>query len=85
MHRRHLGSILGCLIAFAVLVGNERVLSQSRLTLEWVFGPEGRAVARVPSFVWLDDGSAILYDTRRPAAERTFEKLDPATGSRSST
>lgn len=52
------------------------------LTAEWVFGPEGRAVARVPATAWLDDGTLVMLDDRRPAAEQTFEKLNPATGQR---
>lgn len=52
------------------------------MSLEWVFGPEGRSVASVPTVAWLDDGTAILLDTRRPAAERTLERFDPATGKR---
>lgn len=52
------------------------------LTLEWIFGPEGRPVASVPATVWLDDGALVILDDRRPPAARTFEKLNPATGQR---
>src|SRR5215213_3516449 len=52
------------------------------LTLEWIFGPEGRTVASVPSTAWLDDGSLVILDNRRPPREQTFEKLNPATGQR---
>jgi len=58
--------------------------SKRQLTLEWIFGPEGRAVASVPATVWLDDGTLIMLDNRRPPAEQTFEKLNPATGQRQS-
>ena len=68
-----------CLIALAA---SGSALAQQPLTLDWVFGEQGRGVARVPAFVWLEDGTAAMYDTRRPAAERTFERLDPATGRR---
>ena len=54
------------------------------LTVEWIFSPAGRAVASVPATAWLDDGTLVLLDDRRPAAEQTFEKLNPATGQRSS-
>ena len=59
-----------------------RASSAQQLTPEWIYGEEGSKLARVPSHVWMEDGSAILYDTSRPAAQRTFEKLDPATGAR---
>jgi dipeptidyl-peptidase 4 len=52
------------------------------LTLEWIFGPEGRAVASVPTTSWLDDGSLVILDNRRASRERTFEKLNPSTGQR---
>jgi dipeptidyl-peptidase-4 len=52
------------------------------LTLEWIFGPEGRAVASVPQTAWLDDGSLVILDNRRASGDRTFEKLNPATGQR---
>lgn len=52
------------------------------LTLEWIFGPEGRAVASVPPTAWLDDGSLVIFENRRTAREWTFEKLNPATGQR---
>jgi hypothetical protein len=44
--------------------------------------PEGRAVASVPQTAWLDDGSLVILDNRRPSGDRTFEKLNPATGQR---
>ncbi len=58
--------------------------SKRELTPEWVFGPEGRTVASVPTTAWLDDGSLVILDNRRPASEQTFEKLNPATGQKQS-
>lgn len=58
--------------------------SKRQLTLEWIFGPEGRAVASLPATAWLDDGTLVILDNRRPPAEQTFEKLNPATGQRQS-
>lgn len=52
------------------------------LTLEWIFGPEGRSIASVPATFWLDDDSLIILDSRKPVAERTFEKINPGTGAR---
>jgi dipeptidyl-peptidase 4 len=56
--------------------------SKGKLTLEWIFGPEGRMAASVPATAWLDDGTLVILDNRRPPTERTFEKLNPATGQR---
>ena len=58
--------------------------TRKQLTLDWVFGPEGRSVASVPTTAWLDDGTLVMLDNRRPPNERTFEKLNPATGERRS-
>src|SRR5690349_17028309 len=55
-----------------------------KLTLEWVCGPEGRAVASVPQTAWLDEGTLVMLDNRRPPAQQTFEKLNPATGQKQS-
>jgi dipeptidyl-peptidase-4 len=70
------------LLLLACCVANALAQTKQKLTLDWVFGPEGRAVASVPSTAWLDDGTLVLLDNRRPPAEQTFEKLNPATGQR---
>ena len=65
-----------------VFAASFQVFAQSPpLTVEWISGA-GSKVAEVPSFKWLDDGTAIVYDVRKPETERTFEKLDPASGNR---
>jgi dipeptidyl-peptidase-4 len=68
--------LLAC--SAVVLAQNEK----RALTLEWVFGTEGRAVAGTPPTAWLDDGSLVILDNRRPIREQTFERLNPATGRR---
>jgi dipeptidyl-peptidase-4 len=50
---------------------------KSKITVEWIYSEEGKGVARVPSFAWLDDGTALLYDSREPESVRTIVKLDP--------
>ena len=71
------------LLLLACCVANTLGQTEKReLTLEWIFGAEGRAVASVPATAWLADGSLVILDNRRPPAERTFEKLSPATNER---
>ena len=73
------------LTVLLLLVGSAVAAAQNEkraLTLEWIFGLEGRAVASVPQTAWLDDGSLIILDNRRAIRERTFEKLNPASGRR---
>src|SRR5215204_3721280 len=69
--------LLLALASVATAQGEKRLL-----TLEWMFGAEGRAVASVPQTAWLDDSSLVILDSRRAPRERTFEKLNPATGQR---
>ncbi len=78
-HRIHLRKF-AFLLCIAVAAGClAAVAEKPPLTAEWVYG-EGSHVADVPEFQWLNDGTALLYDTRVPLAERTLEKLDPANG-----
>jgi dipeptidyl-peptidase-4 len=71
-----------CLSLLVVALCSVLALAQRRqLSIEWAI-KEGPKVASVPNFVWLKDGTAILYDTNKPEAERTFELLNPATGER---
>src|SRR5215217_6926152 len=71
------------LLLLACCVANTLGQSGKReLTLEWIFRPEGRTVAGVHPTAWLDDGTLVLLDNRRPPTEQTFEKVNPATGQR---
>jgi len=56
---------------------------KSKITVEWIYSEEGKKVARVPSFAWLDDGTAFLYDSREPEKVRTIVRLDPESGQQS--
>src|SRR5262245_13947023 len=76
--------LLGFLL-FAWCVASAPAHSDKRqLTLEWIFGPEGRSVRIVPATSWLDDGTLVILENRRSARESTFEKLDPTNGQRQS-
>lgn len=71
-----------CLCIFAIFVFPVLLLAQRPdLTIEWAInhGPE---ISRVPDFIWLNDGTAILYDTNKAENERTFESVNPRTGER---
>jgi len=53
---------------------------QEEITVEWIYGPQGRALDRVPSFAWRADGRAILWDDE--VDPPTLELFDPATRAR---
>lgn len=53
------------LILVFVLIGSSLAFSQKQpLTVEWINSEEGSHIARMPSHVWLNDGSAIFYDEK---------------------
>ncbi len=54
------------------------------LTIEWIHGDGPREITTIPQTQWLKDGSLFMLDLRKPPAERTFERLIPASGARES-
>jgi dipeptidyl-peptidase-4 len=63
-------------------IAKAQTAAKTPLSVEWIFGNEGRTVANLPSHFWLPDGKLMLYDSRLPQSQRTFEILDPSTGAR---
>ena len=53
----------------------------NRITVEWIYSDTAKAIATVHKYQWLEDNTAILFDTRLEKKERTFLKLDPQTQS----
>lgn len=53
-----------------------------RVTLDTLVDRTVTDAISTPSYLWLADGTALLYDRRLPPAERTLERFDPATGQR---
>ena len=64
--RSFISSII-VLLAFSSVVLSQN--EKRQLTLEWIFGPEGRTVSSLPATAWLDDGTLVILDNRRPPAE----------------
>lgn len=52
-------------------------VSSGPLSVAWLCGGGPQAIAETPRFTWLDDGRAVLYDTRKPPEERTLEVMTP--------
>ena len=77
-------ALISLLLLACCVVNTLAQTGKRALTLEWIFGPEGRAVAGVPPTAWLDDGTLVMLDNRRPSAVQTFEKLNPASGQKQS-
>lgn len=68
------------IISLFITNNNYRAQEKKQITVDWIYSPESALITRLPSFNWLDNGKAIVYDTRKPAGERTFELFDPETG-----
>src|SRR3954464_4663119 len=70
----HLVLLLTLISSFAI------AQQRPTLTMQWALGEAGSNVAKTPKALWLQDGTAILYNERLPLEQRTFERFDPATG-----
>ncbi len=70
------------LIFHLLLISLAAAQEKHEITVEWLYSNESRMVSALPSFMWLNDGTALLYDVRKPSAERNFERFDPAIGKR---
>ncbi|HEX8651362.1 MAG TPA: S9 family peptidase [Pyrinomonadaceae bacterium] len=55
---------------------------KKEITVDWIYSKEAIEASALPSYAWLADGTAMLYDIRQPAEKRTFERLNPQTGAR---
>ncbi len=71
-----------CLLIFLFISFEAAIYAQEKkqITVDWIYSSEPGSITRLPSFSWRSDGKGILYDSRKPAAERTLELYDPATG-----
>jgi dipeptidyl-peptidase-4 len=71
-------------IVCLTLTTSHTALSQQKreITVDWIYSKEASEATALPSFAWLPDGTAILYDVRQPPEKRTFERLNPQTGQR---
>jgi dipeptidyl-peptidase-4 len=70
----HLVLLLTLISSFAI------AQQRPTLTMQWALGEAGSNVAKTPEALWLQDGTAILYNERLPLEQRTFERFNPATG-----
>ncbi len=70
--------MLAAVLGFAAVAG----VAQERVTLDTLVDRGLADASSTPSYAWLADGTALLYDRRVPAAQRTLERLEPASGQR---
>ncbi len=76
---RYLILSLLTLLLFICACGDSE--DDNQITVEWIYSDTAKAIAAVHKYQWLEDNTAILFDTRLEKKERTFLKLDPQTQS----
>lgn len=72
----------GFVVCVLAGVASSNAQQLKKVSIEWMFAGEPDTIAAVPEFSWLKDGSLLLYDTRKPEPERTFEIVHPGSGKR---
>lgn len=72
-----------CLLTFVLALPQVYSQTKKEITVEWIYSGESREITATPRFFWLKNNTAIIYDLRKPGAERTFEILNPKSGKRS--
>ena len=77
---RMLKRVFPALVLFAVLAATAQ--EAPVLSIETMNDPQLFRAFRMPRTWWLDNGTALVYDSRKPAAESGLELLDPETGKR---
>lgn len=82
--RRISKSLISSALFIVFLLSTVLCLAQEKksITVEWLYSGESRKITSVPLYFWLEDGTALLWDTRIPKEERTFERLNPKNGKR---
>ncbi len=74
--RRRILSTFILLLIFSLLVSAQE---KKKLSIEWRFTPEAQSITQLPNVQWLGNGYAMMYDSRKPADQRTIELFDPST------
>ena len=83
MNFRVVSTLAGIALAVLILTPSVPAADDAeRITLDWVFSDEGKSAASVPDHAWFESGHGLLYDKHPEMAQRTLERLDPATGKR---
>jgi dipeptidyl-peptidase-4 len=81
MLKRFRRTLLYALCSTLLVVSTALAQEKKELTVEWIYS-QGASVTALPTAMWLRDGTALIYDRRKPETERTFERLNPQTGQR---
>lgn len=75
--------VLAFLMLNLVSFPNSQGKCLEKLTVEWLFDREVQERLRAPRYMWLNNSTILLLDSRIERAKRTLELFDPETGKRS--
>jgi len=71
-------------VAILLLSAFPAVAQDSRpLTVDWIYGEEATAAARLPKFAWTTADDVLILDERAAPDRRTIERIRAKTGQRS--
>ncbi|RMF70389.1 MAG: hypothetical protein D6743_00325, partial [Calditrichaeota bacterium] len=82
--RKHRIFILAALLIAGFHHGRLQGQEKPQITVDWIYSDASAELTALPRFFWLRDNTAILFDLRKPKAERTFELFAPESGKRRS-
>ncbi|MBT8096396.1 MAG: DPP IV N-terminal domain-containing protein [Woeseia sp.] len=74
--------IRSAFVLVMILAGGSGVAQEERLSVDWLFSDEGKMSLAMPRHTWLESGQLVLYDMRKPEAERGLMSVDLRTGRR---
>jgi len=74
------GIICVCFL-FVVIFGLPRCSQEEQgISVEWIYSQAGKEVGLLPSYLWLDDGAAIMFNPLEAKKKNTFWKFNPESG-----
>lgn len=76
------GMLVVSLLLLASVVQTVLAQEPQKVTLDNMNDPSFGQAFSLPRVWWLDDNSALIFDSRKPDSARVLERLDPATGKR---
>ena len=79
MRRGTLSPLAALLLAALPL----RAQTPRPLTVDWIYGEEATAAARLPKFAWTTADDVLILDERAAPDRRTIERIRAKTGQRS--
>ncbi len=73
-------ALLVSIFLLTTAIAGVKTQEKTKITIDWLYSQEGKNVAKLPSFCWLKDGTALIYYPLLPKKERTIFKFNPETG-----